>query len=66
MKLYLGLSQTALNLAAKNPANHPELREMRKRTVWLREKEIASHKDRLAVIDGLIERLGIALGEVDA
>ena len=66
MKKALLLSQAALNYAAKNPTNRAELRQWRDDAIKLREKENRDWQAHLAQIDGLIERLGIALGEVKA
>lgn len=60
------LSQAALNYAAKNPKNHPELRQWRDDAIKLRDLKNREWEVQLAQIDGLIERLGIALGEVQA
>lgn len=62
----LALTQAALNMAATDPKNHPELRQWRDKARALREKQQADHADRMDELDGLIERIGIALGEVQA
>lgn len=62
----LALTQAALNMAAKDPRNHPELRQQRDKARALRRQQQADHDARMAKLDGLIQRIGIALGEVDA
>lgn len=66
MKQALALSQAALNMVAKDPKNHPELRQWRAKAIALRNQAVRDHEANLAKINGLIDRIGIALGEIDA
>ncbi|GAB3356148.1 hypothetical protein [Lysobacter tyrosinilyticus] len=62
----LALSQAALNLAAKDPKNHHEMRQWRAQAIALRDQAVREHVANLARVNGFIERVGIALGEVAA
>jgi hypothetical protein len=66
MKQALALSQAALNIVAKDPKNHAELRQWRVKAIALRDQAVREHEANLAKINGLVDRIGIALGEVAA
>lgn len=61
----VALSQPALNQVAKLPGGPAELRKKREQAIKLRAHAVEEHRKQLADVDGLIERIGIALGEVD-
>lgn len=66
MKQALALSQAALNLVAKDPKNHAEMREWLRQAIAERDRALREHEAMLAKVNGFIERIGIALGEVQA
>lgn len=62
----IALSQMSLNKLAKIPGGPAQLRSQRENAIKVRANDIEQHRRRLAEIDGLIERIGMALGEVAA
>lgn len=62
----IALTQPVLNKTAKMPGGPAMLREQRKRAEALRDKAQREHEAHMAEVDGLIRRIGIALGEVQA
>lgn len=62
----MALTQVALNQFAKMPNGKAELREKRAEAIKLRDKTVREHDQRIAELDGLIQRIGVALGEVQA
>lgn len=62
----LALTQTAMNQFAKLPGGEAELRKRRAEAIKLRDETVRDHDQRIAELEGLIERMGIALGEIGA
>ena len=62
----LGLTQAALNLAAKQPGGKEYLRQKRAEVIAHRDREQREHEQHMAEASAIIERIGIALGEVEA
>lgn len=62
----IAMTLVALKLAAKNPKNHADIRKMRADAIRFRDKAQREHDERTAELNKLIDRIGIALGEVQA
>lgn len=62
----LALTQPALNLVAKTEEGRTLLREKRREAQAKRDHTQREYDKMMAEVDGLIERIGIALGEVSA
>jgi len=62
----LALAQPAINLVAKTPEGRALLREQLGEAERLMEKESAKFKAMISEMQGLIDRIRIALGEVAA
>ena len=63
---HLALTQPALNVMVKLPGGSDKLRQARRDAQKLLDRVTREHTQQVADMDGLIKRLGIALGEVQA
>lgn len=63
---HLALTQVALNKFARMPGGAADLRQKRRDAMALKSQAQRDHDKRMSELDGLIHRIGVALGEVSA